>query len=254
MNVKSHIDKLKKYIEDNNFKGYDPYDALNSPILRALAFDSKILRILFIQALKKFPINLRPILGVPVGRNPKALGLFLWGYAKGYRVERHTDDLTIISRLLDLLDETRSPGYSGNCWGYNFDWQSRAFFVPKYTPTIVNSAFIGHALIDTYRITGMGRALEMALSIGDFIVRDLNRSVEKKGLCFSYTPLDRSKIHNANLLGASLLIRSYRFSGQDRHREIALSCLDYSMHHQRPDGSWYYAETEYQKWIDEHYH
>ena len=31
----------------------------------------------------------------------------------------------------------RIDGYSGPCWGYNFDWQSRNFFAPRGTPPAV---------------------------------------------------------------------------------------------------------------------
>jgi uncharacterized protein YyaL (SSP411 family) len=122
--------------------------------------------------------------------------------------------------------------------------------VPKYKPTIVNSSFIGHALIDTYRYAGNEKALDMALPIKDFILNDLNRKEEDGSICFSYTPLDRLAVHNANLLGASLLIRLYKYVKDENLKNTALQSLAYSMRHQREDGSWYYAETEMQKWID----
>ena len=250
MNIESHITKLRNYIESEGFKGYDPYDALNSPILKAISFEKKYFRIAFIQTLKKFPFNLRPFLGIKKGYNPKGLGLFLWGYAKLYKAEKKQEYLEKIDFLLRLLDECKSKGYSGNSWGYNFDWQSRAFYVPKYTPTIVNSSFIGHALIDTYRYTGNEKALEMALPIKDFILNDLNRKEEDGTICFSYTPLDQLAVHNANLLGASLLIRLYKHTKEENTKNAAIRSLAYSMKHQREDGSWYYAETEMQKWID----
>jgi len=250
LNIESHITKLRKYIESEGFKGYDPYDALNSSFLKTLSFNQKYLRIAFIQTLKKFPFNFRSFLGIKKDYNPKGLGLFLWGYAKLYKAEKKQEYLEKIDFLLGLLDECKSKGYSGNSWGYNFDWQSRAFYVPKYTPTIVNSSFIGHALIDTYRYTGNEKALAMALPIKDFILNDLNRKEEDGTTCFSYTTGDHLAVHNANLLGASLLIRLYKYAGDENLKNTALQSVAYSMKHQQEDGSWYYAETEMQKWID----
>lgn len=250
MNIEQYIEKLRNYIEANDFKGYDPYDALNSPFLKTLSFNSKYARIAFIQFLKKLPINIRPALGIRKEHNPKGLGLFLWGYAKLYKIEKKKEYLERIQYLLELLDRLKSRGYSGNCWGYNFDWQSRAAYIPKYTPTIVNSSFIGHALIDTYKYTGLQKALDMAVSIKDFILNDLNRREEDGALCFSYTPLDHTAVHNANLLGASLLIRLYKHTNDSVLKETALTSLAYSMKYQRDDGSWYYAETDFQRWID----
>jgi len=144
LDIDKHIAALTEFIECRNFAGYDPYDALNSPVTRALSFGRKYGRIAWTQLMRRLPVNLRPLLLVLRGHNPKGLGLFLGGYAKLYRLAPRPAYLRNIHDLLDLLEKLRSPGYAGSCWGYNFDWQSRAFFIPKYTPTVV-SAFGGRA-------------------------------------------------------------------------------------------------------------
>jgi hypothetical protein len=250
LSVNVHIDRLKRYIEKENFKGYDPYDSINSPILKAVSFNRKILRIAFIQVFKRFPINLRAILGIKKDYNPKGIGLFLWSYAKLYKLRKSPELLEKIDFFLGLLEKLKSPGYAGNCWGFNFDWQSRAFFLPKFTPTVVNSSFIGHALLDTYQFTNKQEALEMALPISRFILNNLNRKEDAQGICFSYSPLDHTAVHNANLLGSSLLMRLHKFQRDNELKETALASLAYSMSYQMNDGSWYYAETDYQRWID----
>ena len=250
MNVNEHLQALELHLEEEHFKGYDPFDALNSPMLKTMSFDNKLLRILYIQTLKRFPFNIRPALGIKKSYNPKGIGLFLWGYTKLYAMDKKSEYLEKIEYFLDLLEELRSEGYSGSCWGYNFDWQSRAFYLPRYTPTLVNSSFIGHALLDTYLYTKNRKSIEMALSIKDFILDDLNRREEDFGICFSYSPVDNTAIHNANLLGASLLIRLYKFTKDESIKEAALASLSYSMKYQREDGSWFYAETDIQRWID----
>ena len=246
------IERLLGYCKSENWEGYDPFDGLNSCMFQSLPIlkNSNIARIIFLQLNKKSPVNFRRVLGVPRGRNPKGLGLFLWSYAKLFRLTGNSEYLEKIDSFLDLIEKLKSGGYSGNCWGYNFDWQSRAFFLPKFTPTIVNSSFIGHALLDTYQLTSKERALEMALPISRFILRDLNRDEDSWRICFSYSPLDNVFVHNANLLGSSLLIRLYKFIQEEELKEVALASLAYSMDRQREDGSWYYAETDYQRWID----
>lgn len=238
------------FIEGEDFKGYDPYDALNSRIINSLCFNKKYSRIIWTQILKRFPLNIRPVFGIKKELNPKGMGLFIWSYAKLYKKEGNQKYLENINSLLGFLEELKSKRYSGNCWGYNFDWQSRAFYVPRFTPTLVNTSFIGHALIDTYEYTKIEKALDMALSIKNFILNDLNRKVEDSSICFSYTPLDHTAIHNANLLGASLLIRLLKYIKDPILKELALASLAYSMKYQRDDGSWFYAETDYQRWID----
>ena len=73
---------------------------------------------------------------MPKGVNPKGLGLFLAGYLKLYAITQNSQWLKSIESVLALLEQTRSKGYNGHCWGYHFDWQSRAGFTPEYTPTI----------------------------------------------------------------------------------------------------------------------
>lgn len=244
------VDALRRYIEASGYRGYDPYDALNSVLLKTLTRGSKWARVAMTQILRRAPVNIRPLLGIHKGYNPKGIGLFLWGYSKLYAVEKKPCYLERIDHLLGLLEALRCPGYSGNCWGYNFDWQSRTYYRPKGTPTIVNSAFIGHALLDCYAITGREKALDMAVPIQRFLLKDLRRTGNDKSFCFSYTPLDTSIVHNANLLGASLLARLSPYSENDALLGALRASIDYSMQHQHEDGGWYYADTVRQRWVD----
>lgn len=244
------IQRMLSHVELADYRGYDPYDALNSPIVRRLGTGSKWVRIGFTQLLKRSPVNLRPLLGVEKGHNPKAIGLFIWGYTRLYSLDKDARFLERIDYLLDLLERLRSVGCPGHSWGYNFDWQSRTFLRRRGTPTVVNTAFIGHALLDCYRITGRQRALDLALPIQDFILNGLRRVHYGDAFCFTYTPVDTEAVHNANLLGASVLARLTRYSGDSQLMEAISRSLKYSMDRQREDGSWFYAETPIQSWID----
>jgi len=250
VNITSCIDSLIAYVESADYAGYDAYDALNSPMIRRLGARSKWVRIGATQLMRRSPVNLRPLLGIRKGHNPKAIGLFLWGYSKLYALTGEQRYLERIDHLLNLLEQLKSPGYSGNCWGYNFDWQSRTFLRPAGMPTVVNTSFIGHALLDCYELTGRQEALAMAIPIKDFILGDLHRTSLDGTFCFSYTPIDMEVVHNANLLGASILARLSCYCDDDRLKPAIAASLGYSMRRQRDDGSWPYADTELQSWID----
>ena len=76
------LQRLTDYIERENYKGYDPYDALKSPLFRFPFFNkNKIIRLGTQQLVKRFPINLRSVLSVPKGTNPVTLGLCLQAYS-----------------------------------------------------------------------------------------------------------------------------------------------------------------------------
>jgi len=58
------------------------------------------------------------------------------------------------------------------------------------------------------------------------------------------------KIDNANLLGASVLARYMKIDSSDKFEEILFKTVNFSINNQNEDGSWCYAKTSYQKWID----
>jgi len=251
--AKQSLDKLKEYCEKEGFKGYDPYDGLNSRLFQNLPLipKARLPRLAWIQLFKRLPLNLRPLVGIGKGYNPKGLALFLSGYcdlAKAEGIEKHLDNINFLaSKLIEL----KSPGYSGSCWGYNFPWEAKAFYFPAGTPTVVASTFAANALIDAYEITGNDRYLTEGISTRDFVLKDLNRTVADNGnLVFSYSPLDRTSVFNASLLGARLLSRVYAYTRQEELAELAREAVAYCCEHQNADGSWFYSTLPWHQWID----
>lgn len=245
--------RLKNYCEQQNFKGWDPYDGLNSKIFNAVPVirTSKLFRLVWIQTFKRNPVNLRTPFLIEKDFNPKGIGLFLNAYCNLYHTENRDEYLQNIKMLADKVLSLSTPGYSGACWGYNFDWESRAFFQPKYTPTIVASVFIGYALLDAYEILRDEKLLKNAISIADFILKDLNRTVDENGnFSFSYSPLDHSQVFNATLLGSRLLARIYKYTNNNELLSEAKKSIDFCIKHQKDDGSWTYSTLPFHQWID----
>jgi hypothetical protein len=223
---------------------------LNAPWAGALSPAGKIGRILLIQFFKRSPVNLRRLLLIKKDYNPKALGLFLSATAKLYRLWGDERYKSLSYGLIDRLVKNKSRSCYGACWGYNFDWQSRSFFLPRFTPTVVVTSFVANAFLDAYEVFGEERFLDTARSSCAFLLNDLNRTYRKGGFCFSYSPLDRSVIHNANILGARLLSRVAHVTGEEKLKRLASDSVDFVSRHQNPDGSWYYGEDSHQRWID----
>ena len=57
------IKKVEKWVEDNNYKSYEPFDGLLS-YLRPLTFGKLFMERLLQQLVRQSPINLRPLFGV----------------------------------------------------------------------------------------------------------------------------------------------------------------------------------------------
>jgi len=244
ISVKDSLDRLFTYCQNQDWRGYDPYDGLNSKIFGALPFckNNKFVRLAFQQVNKRSIINLRPLLMVAKGRNPKGIGLFLCSVTNLSKLFRDEAYSPLISKFIDWLREDASSGYGGDCWGYNFDWQSRAFFLPRGTPTVVNTSFISRGILNAYRVTQKEEYLRIARSSCDFILDDLNRMHENNGFCFSYSPLDHYYVHNATALASSLLAGVYSETGEESLAREAKMSVQYVIDHQKDDGSWSYGE------------
>jgi rhamnogalacturonyl hydrolase YesR len=152
--------------------------------------------------------------------------------------------------LANKILELQTKGFSGACWGYNFDWQNRAFFLPKGTPTVVATSFIAYALLDAYDITKDKRYLDTAISSADFILHDLNRTQKEKGFIFSYSPFDKTNVYNASLLGSKLLARLHFYCSNKIFLDAARASVEAVAGAQRDDGAWIYGEHDVQGWVD----
>ncbi|MDE6257229.1 MAG: delta-aminolevulinic acid dehydratase [Muribaculaceae bacterium] len=258
--------KLQKYCEAEDYKGWDPYDGLNSRIFNAVPLLNKsaLCRLIMIQLFKRNPINLRRIAMVPKQHNPKAIALFLSGYCNLYQAIEADPKLqesfgkkqtlkSTIDRLAKLLLLLRSKGdFHGACWGYNFDWQARRLFLfPRYTPTVVVTSFCATALFDAYEITGEKEYLKGALSTAGFVINDLHRTPYGSGFLFSYSHLSgNDTVFNASLLGVKILSLCYKYTHISAYRELASQAVKAVCDAQRPDGGWVYGLLPLQSWID----
>ena len=244
------IIRLSEWLEKNDYRGYDTFDGLSAAYLRPLTFETKLLRTVLQQGVRRFPLNLRPVFGISRSRSTKGMGFLARGFT---RLEDATGDPTWgrkAESALQWLIENQSKGYSGACWGNHFDYQSRSFYLPKGVPTIVWTSLIGHAFLDGYDHFRKDAYLQVAISACEHILRDLSRFEEGSGLCLSYIPGASHSVHNSNTLGASLLARTYSHTKNESYRSIARKAIQYTAQHQRPDASWYYGEGANLHWVD----
>jgi hypothetical protein len=153
--------------------------------------------------------------------------------------------------LLDYLIEQRIETNSGVAWGYNFDWQNRAFLAPSGTPTIVPTAFAVRALTEAATAFGEQGYLELATRACSFITSALNVTDESDDeICWSYSPLDRTRVLNASLLAAESLATVGKLTSNAAFLDLALRGARYVARRQQPDGSWAYGAEGFQGWVD----
>jgi len=244
------IQRLSAWVEQNDYRAYDTFDGLNARFVRPFTFETAFLRTVLQQGIRRFPLNLRPLLGVRKGYSTKGMAFLARGYM---RLHRATGDAAWANKAefaLQWLIENQSNGYSGACWGNHFDYQSRNFYLPKGVPTIVWTSLIGHAFLDGYDHFKKEQYLQIAISACEHILKDLEKYPDGEGTCISYIPDGKSLVHNANTLGGSLLARTYSYTRSETYRELAQRSLQYTAQYQRSDASWYYGEKENLHWVD----
>lgn len=244
----SSILMVTRWVESCAYRGYDPGDGLNS-FLRYLTFGNQLAQRILIQVVWKAPVNLRPLVGIRRQESTKGRGYMAWGYLLMYRITGETAWREKAIACLDWLEVNASRQKGGYAWGNHFDFVTRGGCNPAGSPIIVWTALIGEAFVTAYEVLGDDHYLGIARGISHWISQ-LPREQTDSGVCLSYVPFGQSSIHNANMLGAAMLARTWQYIQDPELLDLARSCVLYTCSRQRADGSWWYAEQPKYHWID----
>jgi hypothetical protein len=241
---------LERWGAQRDWRGRDPYEGLNATRLVGPLRRSALGRRLVIQTVKRSPLDVRPLLGIPAHANAASVAWAASAYALNGFLEPGAARARLQSTI-HLLRRLRSKRVPELCWGYHFDFQSRVFFYPRGEPNTIATAFAGMALLDAYEVLRAPRLREEAREVGRFFMRRVPQTADGAGAYFGYLPGDRSPIHNANMLACALLAR-LAASGVDGEgfQEAARAGLRWTVDHQRADGSWPYGERPNLAWVD----
>ena len=228
---------LSGYIVSSGFKGYDPYDTLNSYI----PFEKfgRMVAAVAIQVQKKNPVNIRPLIGVKPGYNPKGLGLMLKAFSmlsNGKDEFRENADT-----IFALIRECRSEGFHGASWGYNFDWVNPSSSLPAYTPSVVVTSFVVDSLAEYYRLTRSEELKQLIIDASEYVLNDIPVTEDENGISFAYTHLSKGSCYNASLLAAEILAKADYVSGTDGNFHLVQKAVNFVLSKQKDDGSWYYS-------------
>lgn len=262
--IKTHIEsayqRLSRYCTKHKYQGWDPYDGLTSPVFQSTPLRHwDIARWVWIQFFKLSPVNFRPIVGIRKTANPKAIALLLSAFVYRYRslcVDNNINELeqveAAIKVLIDQLIENISLGYSGACWGYNFDWQARRLFLfPAGTPNVVVTSFCVEALHEASLVISDERLDDLVLGAAEFVEHDLHRTQHAGGFLFSYSPISgNDTVHNASMLGLRILCRAYKRNPEESYFALANQALSATLANQKDNGAWEYGLHAVQDWID----
>jgi hypothetical protein len=244
---------LHNYCKKEDYKGWDVFDGLKSRLFRSSPFYcSKLFRIALIQFFKHSPVNFRIITIVPKDYNSKGLALFAAGLIS---LGKNDEAISILERLKDMS----CSGYSATCWGYNFDWQARAFYVPAGKPNMVATVFVANTFLDYAEAKSKEQKAKSKKEVNimkivegacEFILKELVLFEDEEKLCFGYIPGEQARVHNANMLGAALMARVYSHTKNADYYEKSKKAMAYSIKALNPDYSWPYGELPHHRFID----
>ncbi|HET7843050.1 MAG TPA: hypothetical protein VFL14_02800 [Xanthomonadales bacterium] len=233
------------YSRARGWKGSEKHDALNSPLLRTLFGWHRWTRLLAIQGVMRFPLNLRPLLLVPPAHNPKGVALFAQSMLDMAALSRADADRDEARRLLELLLEIAVPTPCGaRAWGYLYPWQDLGFFAPSGTPNAVVSAFACEALLDGHEQLGDARWLAPVGDAVRFFLGDLRvLKDEPEELCLAYMPLPMTmRVMDVSILVAAVLARYARHTGRSELLDPAARLVRYVVRRQTDAGAWWYTD------------
>lgn len=242
--------KLEDWFDINGLAGFDPYDVKGLPKIlftQRYRYTRAVLNII----LEGFPHATRRFLGVKPTINPKGVALLTNAYINRYEISGSQDYLHSAEQAAGWLinhGHDWSPEVVG--WGYPFHWQSR-ILIPKGVPSSVVTAFGLQALLALESLMPGKVATEYFNDIGRFFSKSLNRSPDG---CFSYTPIDYFKVHNANLFSVWSLLEITKVTGNDNFKDRAIPGLEYTINQQGERGEFGYWGDESEHPIIDNFH
>jgi rhamnogalacturonyl hydrolase YesR len=246
--IRHSLERVQKWVESRHYRGYEPFDGLSS-WARSLAFGSAFAERLLQQAVRQSPINLRPLLGVRPQDSTKGRGYMASGYMALYKATGEQPYLDRATNCLEWLDRHKAARYRHHSWSNHFDYSSRGGTYTKDDPILVWTSLIGQAYVDAFEITAEKWFLDIAESACNWIMQ-LPREKTAQGDCLSYFHHRGSFVHNANMLGAGLLARTAKHTGNAQYLRVARSAMEYSCTRQLRNGSWWYGEEPKYQWVD----
>lgn len=189
-------------------------------------------------------------------RFPIADAHFAMGFAS---LSKHLNNEAYYRRavhFLDVLVETRCPGFENYCWGYPFNWEGIGGTIREGTPLITTVPYVYEAFRDVHGIDNDPKWLQIMRSIAEHGWRDYKEfPTSARAASSSYTPTPENSVGviNANAYRAFMLTQASIDFSDDRYRTAADRNLYFVLESQNPDGSWHYANDGKRHFID-HFH
>lgn len=232
--------ELYQWLNSQSFRGYDPYDALNTDIL--FLKRNRSLRLILTYIFKFSPFNFRPLTGVKKSAGEQALSLIVMALLKTKPDE--ASFTTCDQLVVKILEQSLKSETGYHCWsGLSFPVQTTSDYQTRLVPDVIATEHCGNALLD-YLIQHPDRKdiRDVLLDIREFFLSKLLVRRQRASY-FKYKPGsdDHECVFNASLRAALFLYRLGAYLNDDKDAALIDDCFHSAAAQQNSDGSWYYS-------------
>lgn len=233
--------KLFRWVKQNNYRGYDPYDGINNNFFKKKTINKR-LGFYWTQFHKICPYNLRPFFGIQKTVSNKGVGLIIQALLK---TKVKNSDREIEKLLSFLISTSLKDKYGMHFWSpHNFNLCMSTFpgliqCLNSDIPSIVGTEECATAFLEYYKKFGKFR--EVIIDVKDFIFKDFLQNNSITYLKYSsITPSDLL-VYNASSIGFSYLIRVNEIVQDSTIPKLAKKYFDFLVFQQHKNGCWDYA-------------
>jgi len=189
-------------------------------------------------------------------RFPIADAHYAMGFAFLSRALKEEKHYSRAVHFLEVLVQTRCPGYERYGWGYPFNWETRTGTMKEGTPLITTLPYVYEAFRAGYEIDGNPKWLQITKSIAEHALldyRDSATSPDASTCSYTPDPDDPGGVINASAYRAFLLTRASVDFSESKYGKVAERNLNFVLESQNPDGSWFYSVDGSRDFVD-HFH
>lgn len=248
--IQGRIEKLDSILKDSDYKGYDPFDVLNSPFFSFLPEVFYYPNLI----LSKFGSRIatdsvRKLLRVPKIEDPKTYSCAYFGYK--ILGEKYRKDASIVLERLVKMGNYSNKKLS---WGYDYTWPTLYDGTNrKGSSTLVPASFSIFSLIFEI-LTGDSTNYSNKIQEAINFYENGHSCQNKNGKFLGYFINSTINTHNANLLGCTALSLCAKFKGNDKLFDIAVEATNTTLKSVQSDGFLSYNDHKTGNWTDSFHH
>lgn len=254
-----NFELIERYCLSDDLSTYDPYDIWKTSIgvkVKQLYYKNKYIGLFPAGILTFYDLYINNSLRLgykkqeyPITRAQAALALM-----NLYEKDHKPLYLEYAKKHIDWLLGNSSKGYSGYCWGLNFDWvYSAADTYGKNTPFSTHTPYPLEAMVRYYNIAKDNSLLEPIKSLFAFLEQDIKIMQEDdERLIVSYGVEKDRIVTNANsyvMYMYALLLDFYPEKREYIENKIR-KLYHFLVSIQLSDGNWIYSPFDDNSFID----